>query len=68
MSNYPGMTNHELAQNLIDAERDGDINNIIYYENEIAARLNLNPNETEQGLSKEANEAITQFCFDNGAQ
>jgi len=50
---YTGMTNHELAQNLLDAEKDGDTDNIIYCENEIVDRLNLDADETELGLTRD---------------
>ncbi len=63
-----GMTDQELAHRLRDADRDGDVDNIVYYENEICARLNLPLDQTEQGLSREATDAVTKFCRDNGVQ
>ena len=60
-----GMTNRELAENLRDAECGGDADNIVYFENEICVRLNLPLEQTEQGLTREAADAITKFCHDN---
>lgn len=61
-----GMTDRKLAQNLRDADRDGDVDNIIYYENEIIARLHLG--EFPHGLTPVANAAITKFCRDSGVR
>jgi len=60
-----GMTNQELAENLRDAERDGDTENIVYYENEILARLDVPLKDTEQGLTRAAADAIEAFCNDH---
>jgi hypothetical protein len=61
-------TDHDLAQSLLDAERSGDTDEIMYAENEILARLDYPLNETEQGLTAAASDAITEFCRKNGAE
>lgn len=63
-----GMTDQQLAERLRDADASGDSDNVVYYENEICARLNLSPNETEQGLTQFAADAIERFCRDQGVQ
>lgn len=60
------MTDQQLAQNLRDAERDGDTDDIVYYENEIIVRLGLSLDDTEQGLTHAASDAIVQFCRTQG--
>lgn len=62
------MTNQQLARNLRDAERRQDVFDIAYYENEIIVRLNLDPDETEQGLTKGAADAIEKFLQENGTE
>lgn len=61
------MTDRELAQNLRDAERRLDYYDIAEYENEICVRLDLPLDETEQGLTIKAAEAIQQFLVKNRA-
>ena len=51
---------------LREAESSGDTDAIVELENEIAALIELDLNETEQGLSTKAADAITAFCRDQG--
>jgi len=66
--NQTRVSDYEVAQGLRDAERDGETAYIAYYEGEIAARLNLDLNETEQGLTPAAAQAVEDFCVRNGVQ
>lgn len=59
-------TDAALAQALYDADKAQDMDEMIAVENEIAARLNLPLDETEQGLTHWANDQIKGFCKANG--
>lgn len=63
-----GLSDHDLAKGLRNAEREGNTDNIIYFENEVAGRLHLDHNETEQGLTPFAAQAIEDFCARYGGQ
>ncbi len=56
----------ELAKRLRAAEVAGDTDAIVACENEIAALIELDLDETEQGLSTKAADAITAFCREQG--
>lgn len=62
-----GMSDKKLAQSLRDATMNGDIDEIVYFENEIIGRLNLPLDQTEQGLTPWAADQVAKFCRDNGA-
>jgi hypothetical protein len=61
------MTDRELAQNLLDAEKRGDMDDIVEYENEILFRLDW-PDDCGQGLTPEAAAEITAFCTQHGVE
>ena len=56
------VTDYDLAVSLRDAENAGSVDDVIDAENAIIARLNLPLDSTEQGLTKEAADALTAFC------
>lgn len=61
------MTDRELALYLRTVEtRDDDHVEVALTLNEIAKRLNLDLDETEQGLTQEAAEAVDAFCREQG--
>jgi hypothetical protein len=62
------MTNRELAEYLrtVETADEVDTGELVLVENEIAGRLNLSLDETEQGLSQKAADAITAFCREQG--
>jgi len=55
-----------MAERLRTAETSGDTDSMVEAENEILAYLNFDLNETEQGLSRKAVDAIAEFCRDQG--
>jgi len=62
------MTNRELAEYLraVETADEVDTGELVLTENEIVGRLNLSLDETEQGLTQEAADAITAFCREQG--
>jgi hypothetical protein len=62
------MTNRELAEYLraVETADEVDTGELVLVENEIAGRLNLSLDETEQGLTQAAADAITAFCRKEG--
>jgi hypothetical protein len=60
------MSDHDLAAALLAAEASRDTEEIILAENNIAARLNLPLDDTEQGLTQSASDAIDEFCRAQG--
>lgn len=67
-----GLTDYELARELVEAEaaferEGGDTDErVLFALNEVAARLDLPLDETAQGLTRRASTEIDKFVTDNG--
>jgi hypothetical protein len=63
---YTSLSDRDLAVALHRADVSGDTDTVLYAENEIAVRLNLDPNETEQGLTQYAADRVNDFLREHG--
>ena len=60
-ADYGAMSDNDLAQACYEASCEQDVNAILLIDNEIASRLDLSPDDTEQGFTLEAEERIREF-------
>jgi phytoene/squalene synthetase len=54
-------SDYQLAKALRDAELAEDVDGVLYAENDILARLNVSPEETEQGMTRAAADKVDAF-------
>lgn len=58
---FPGLTNPQLAVATLHARRENDFESLIQFEDEIAFRLNISLDATEQGFTPDAQRQIDKF-------
>lgn len=67
-SDLESLSDHDLAVALERADASGDTDVILYAENEVCGRLNLDLDETERGLTEYAAGKVTEYLREHGAK
>lgn len=65
MTDLSTLSDRDLARTLYEAERTQNTEGLLLAENEVAARLELDPDETEQGFTPAANDAIDAYMHEH---